>query len=254
MSSLRILFLGDVVGKSGRAAVTRHLPRLRQEWALDFVVVNGENAAGGFGHHRGDLRRVSGRRRRCRHRRQSLLGPARGPRFHRAPAAAAAPRKLPARHAGARRLSLRDRGRRRVLVVNVMGRVFMDPLDDPFAALEREIGACPLGLAATRRSSTCMPRPPARKWRPAISPMAAPRWSSAPTPMCPRPMRKSAGGTAYQTDAGMCGDYDSVIGMDKEEPLRRFLRKTRAPATSRPGAKPPCAAWRWRRGRTASRG
>ena len=47
--SLRLLFIGDVVGRTGRAAIARHLPDLRARYKLDFVVVNGENAAGGFG-------------------------------------------------------------------------------------------------------------------------------------------------------------------------------------------------------------
>src|SRR4029079_18954032 len=46
---MRILFIGDVVGRSGRSVVLEHLPRLRREWQLDFVAINGENAAGGFG-------------------------------------------------------------------------------------------------------------------------------------------------------------------------------------------------------------
>ena len=46
---LRILFVGDVVGRSGRTAISEHLPGMIRDWALDLVVVNGENAAGGFG-------------------------------------------------------------------------------------------------------------------------------------------------------------------------------------------------------------
>src|SRR5436305_15245951 len=46
---MRILFVGDVVGRSGRAAVTERLPALKRDWKLDYIVVNGENAAGGFG-------------------------------------------------------------------------------------------------------------------------------------------------------------------------------------------------------------
>ena len=46
---MRILFVGDVVGRSGRTAVSEHLPGLIRDWSLDLVVLNGENAAGGFG-------------------------------------------------------------------------------------------------------------------------------------------------------------------------------------------------------------
>ena len=48
-TALRILFIGDVMGRSGRAAIARYIPQLREKWTLDFIIVNGENAAGGFG-------------------------------------------------------------------------------------------------------------------------------------------------------------------------------------------------------------
>ena len=185
---MRLLFVGDVVGRSGRAAVIQQAPLLRARWKLDFVIVNGENAAGGFGLTEAIFEEFLAAGRRRGDARQSRLRPARGAGLHRAPAAARPPRQLSAGHAGARRDDRRERqGRARCSVVNLLGRIFMDALDDPFAALDRELAACPLGAAATRSSSTSTPRRPARNRRSAISPTAGRASSSAPTPTCRAP-------------------------------------------------------------------
>ena len=114
-----------------------------------------------------------------------------------------------------------------MLVVNVMGRVFMDALDDPFAAVERELAACALKRDADaiivdiHCEATSEKQAHGR-----ISATAAPRWWSAPTPMRrPPTIRCCRGGTGFISDVGMTGDYDSIIGMTKDEPLNRFLRK-----------------------------
>ena len=115
----------------------------------------------------------------------------------------------------------------RVLVCNVMGRVFMDPLDDPFAAIEREVSACPLGLACDAAIFDVHAEASSEKQ--AIGHFLDGRVSlvvGTHTHVPTADTQILANGTAYQTDAGMTGDYDSVIGMDKEEPLRRFTRKT----------------------------
>src|SRR5262245_11563488 len=144
---MRLLFVGDVVGRSGRAAVTQRLPVLRRDWKLDCVIVNGENAAGGFGiteaiyneiidagadaitggNHSWDQR-------------EALVFIERAPRLIR-------PLNYPVGTPG-RGTAMVEANGARVLVINVMGRVFMDPLDDPFAAVERELVACPLKIAA----------------------------------------------------------------------------------------------------------
>src|SRR5208337_958423 len=69
------------------------------------------------------------------------------------------------------------------------------------------------------------PKPRVRRWRSAISPMVAPRRCSEPIVTCRPPMRRSCPAAPCQTDAGMCGDYDSVIGMQKEPATRRFVSK-----------------------------
>jgi len=179
---MNILFLGDIVGKPGRDVVQAELPRLRDALKIDFVIANGENAAGGFGitraiaeeffgmgidvistgNHWADqkeiLTYVASEDRVLRPLNYPPGTPGRGANLYQTPAGT-------------------------VLVMNVMGRIFMDALDDPFAAVDRELNACP-------SSSTCTPKPPPRKWRWAISATAAPRWWWAPTHMCRRRTRR----------------------------------------------------------------
>ena len=114
-----------------------------------------------------------------------------------------------------------------MLVCNVMGRVFMDPLDDPFAAVEREVSACPLGLGCDAAIFDVHAEASSEKQ--ALGHFLDGRVSlvvGTHTHVPTADAQILPNGTAYQTDAGMTGDYDSVIGMDKEEPLRRFTRKT----------------------------
>jgi 2',3'-cyclic-nucleotide 2'-phosphodiesterase len=113
-----------------------------------------------------------------------------------------------------------------VLVINVMGRVFMDALGDPFAAVDAELSACPLGEGAdavivdihAEATSEKMAMGHFCDGRASLVVGTHQHVPTADAQILP-------GGTAYQTDAGACADYDSVIGMDKAEPLQRFLRK-----------------------------
>ena len=222
---MKILFLGDVMGRAGRAAITTHLPRLRQEWALDFVVVNGENATSGMGlsgdhaqllldagadvvtlgDHAFDqkdmLRFIEKEQRIIRPMNYSKAAPGVGARVFNAP------------------------GGRKVLVAQVLGQVFMKrPFDDPFSALDAVLRQYPMGgqVAASLIDIHCE----ATSEKMAMGHFCDGRASivvgthtHVPTGdamILPR-------GTAYMTDAGMCGDYNSVIGMEKTEPLRRFI-------------------------------
>ncbi|HWY15459.1 MAG TPA: TIGR00282 family metallophosphoesterase, partial [Rhizomicrobium sp.] len=115
---------------------------------------------------------------------------------------------------------------RRILVVNVMGRAFMDPLDDPFAAVEKELGACPLGEGCDATVIDIHAEATSEKMAmghfcDARVSLVVGTHSHVPT----ADAQILPGGTAYQTDAGGCCDYDSVIGMEKFEPLQRFTRK-----------------------------
>jgi metallophosphoesterase (TIGR00282 family) len=221
--TLRILFVGDVVGRAGRTAFAEYLPGMVSDWALDLVVVNGENAAGGFGiteaiynefidlgadavtlgNHAWDQR-------------EALVFIERAPRLIRP---ANFPRGTPGRGS-----TLIDTKRgQRALVVNAMGRVFMTALDDPFAVLNLELEACPLREAADAIVIDFHGEASSEKQ--AIGFFCDGRASlvvGTHTHVPTADHQVLPGGTAYMTDAGMTGDYDSVIGMQKEEPLRRF--------------------------------
>ncbi|HEV7256798.1 MAG TPA: TIGR00282 family metallophosphoesterase [Bosea sp. (in: a-proteobacteria)] len=224
---MRFLFLGDVVGRPGRTVVQERLPGLRDAWALDCVVINGENAAGGFGiteaicdellaagadavtlgNHSWDQR-------------EALVFIERQDRLVRP---ANYPKGTPGRGAAV----IEARNGARVLVVNVMGRVFMDALDDPFQALERELTACPLGEVADAvivdfHAEATSEKQAVGYFLDGRASLVVGTHTHVPT----SDTRILPGGTAYQSDAGMCGDYDSVLGMQKEEPVRRFLQKT----------------------------
>jgi metallophosphoesterase (TIGR00282 family) len=224
---LRILFIGDVLGRSGRAAVTRRVPRLRDKWALDLVVCNGENAAGGFGITEAICEELLGHGVDCvtlgNHafdQRETLVFIERQPRLLRP---INYPPGTPGRGAN---LFVAARGQQ-VLVVNPMGRVFMDAIDDPFAAMERELGACPLGVGCDAvvvdmHAETSSEKMAMGHFVDGRASLVVGTHTHVPT----ADAQILPGGTAYLTDAGMTGDYDSVIGMEKEEPLRRFIRKT----------------------------
>jgi len=223
---MRILFIGDIVGRSGRAALLSRLPGLIAEWKLDLVVVNGENAAGGFGitetiynefveagadaitlgNHAWDQR-------------EALVFIERAPRLIR-------PLNYPAGTPGRGAAMVEAKNGTRVLVINVMGRIFMDPLDDPFAAIDRELTACPLGPGADAIVVDFHGEATSEKQAMGFfcdgrASLVVGTHTHVPT----ADHRILPHGTAFISDVGMTGDFDSVIGMSKDEPLNRFLRK-----------------------------
>ena len=223
---MRILFIGDVMGRSGRSAIAAELPGLRQRLRADCVVVNGENAAGGAGITETICSDILGAGadavtlgNHAFDQREALIFIERQPRLVRP---LNYPPGTPGR--GATLVELGDG--RRVLVVNVMGRVFMDALDDPFAGLEREIEACPLGQACdavvidVHAEATSEKNAMAHVFDGRAS-LIVGTHTHIPT----ADHRILKGGTGYMTDVGMTGDYDSVIGVEKDEPIRRFIRK-----------------------------
>src|SRR5438128_6488643 len=217
---MRILFIGDIVGRSGRAVLLDRLPKLIAEWKLDLVVVNGENAAGGFGiteaiyhefidagadaitlgNHSWDQR-------------EALVFIERAPRLIR-------PINYPAGTPGRGAAMLDARNGRRVLVVSALGRIFMDPLDDPFAAVERELAACPLRNGADAividiHAEATSEKQAMGHFADGRASLVIGTHTHAPT----ADHQILRGGTAFVSDVGMTGDYDSVIGMTKQETL-----------------------------------
>lgn len=223
---VKLLYCGDVVGRAGRDAIVARVPELRRSLGLDFVLVNGENAAAGFGitgkiceefyaagvdvivlgNHAWDQREtlsyINGDPR--------LLRPLNYP------------KGTPGKGAG---LFTLQNGKK-VLVIQVMGRIFMDPLDDPFAAVEHELKGCVLSRDADAividiHAEATSEKQAMGHFVDGRASLVVGTHTHAPT----ADHQILANGTAYMTDAGMTGDYDSVIGMVKDEPLSRFLRK-----------------------------
>ena len=223
---MRILFCGDVVGKAGRNAILAHIPDLRRQLDLDFVVVNGENAAHGFGitedicrafydvgvdaittgNHVWDRREIIGYIGADRRLLRPLNYPEGTPGM------------------GANVYTAVDG--RRVMVMQVMGRLFMDPLDDPFATAEKALRNHRLGVSVDCVIADVHAEATSEKMAMGcvldgrVS-MAVGTHSHVPT----ADARILPGGSAYMTDVGMCGDYDSVIGMRKQTAAARFTSK-----------------------------
>src|ERR1700754_3004217 len=129
---MRILFIGDILGRSGRAIVNERLPGLIADWKLDLVVINGENDAGAdaitLGNHAWDQR-------------EALVFIERAPRLIR-------PVNYPKGTPGRGAALVETKNCHRALVINGIGRIFMTPFDDPFTAIDRELNVCPLREAA----------------------------------------------------------------------------------------------------------
>lgn len=222
---MRILFLGDVMGRAGRRAITDHLGSMRSEWRLDFVVVNGENATSGvglsadhakllleagadvitLGDHAFDqkdmLTFIEKEPRIIRPLNYSKAAPGRGARVFDVP------------------------GGRKILVAQALGQVFMKrPFDDPFSHLDTVLKAHPMGglVNASLIDIHCE----ATSEKMGVGHYCDGRASIVVGTHTHVPTADAMilpGGTAFQSDAGMCGDYNSVIGMEKDEPMRRFV-------------------------------
>jgi metallophosphoesterase (TIGR00282 family) len=213
------------MGRAGRRAIAETLPSLRKELRLDFVVVNGENASGGMGltgaHAKGlfdagaDVVTLGDHAFDQKDMLQSIESE---PRLIRPLNYA---KEAPGR--GARVFS--DARGRKVLVAQVLGQVFMKRcFDDPFSAMDAVLRAHPLAGAvqATLIDVHCE----ATSEKMAMGHFCDGRASvvvGTHTHVPTGDAQILPGGTAYLTDAGMCGDYDSVIGMQKGEPMRRFI-------------------------------
>ena len=223
---MRILFIGDVVGRSGRTVISERLPKLVRDWKLDLVVINGENAAGGFGiteaiynefldagadavtlgNHAWDQR-------------EALVFIERSPKLIR-------PLNYPAGTPGRGAALIEAKNGAQVLVMNAMGRVFMDAMDDPFAGVDRELNAAPLKQVADAvivdmHAETTSEKQAMGYFCDGRASLVVGTHTHAPT----ADHRILSGGTAYMSDVGMTGDFNSVIGMSKDEPINRFLRK-----------------------------
>ncbi|MEM8915722.1 MAG: TIGR00282 family metallophosphoesterase [Pseudomonadota bacterium] len=223
---MRVLFLGDVVGRSARNAVYEALPRLRQRLSLDFIIINVENAAGGFGVTRTIANEFLDAGADClttgNHvwdQRDILSYIDEEPRLLRP---ANFPPGTPGRGSGLFDL---DDGRR-VFVANIMARLFMDPLDDPFAAADRLFDGLELGrdvdcAVVDFHGEATSEKQSMGYYLDGRASMVVGTHTHVPT----ADVRILPEGTAYQSDAGMCGVYESVLGMKKDPAIERFVKK-----------------------------
>ena len=222
---MRILFLGDVVGRSGRKVVVDTLPRLISDWDVEFVIVNGENAAGGFGITKAifeDLidagADVVTTGNHVWDQKEALLVADQEERFLR-------PANYPDGTPGRGAAVLESRKGARILVANIMGRLFMHPqLNDPFECAERLLADTELGkdvdcaIIDFHAEATSEKQCFAHFLDGRVSAVIGTH-THVPT----SDHQILNGGTAYVSDAGMCGDYDSSLGMEKDEPINRFV-------------------------------
>ena len=222
---MKLLFLGDVVGRTGRAGITQRLPGLRAEWGLDFVVVNGENATSGAGLSAAHAKALLEAGADC-----VTLGDHAFDQKDMLSFIETEPRILrPLNYAktapgkGAR--VFEAKGGRKVLVAQVLGQVFMKrPFDDPFSAIDTVLKTHPLGGAVQAAMVEIHCEATSEKmgmghWCDGRASLVVGAHTHVPT----ADAQILPGGTAFQSDAGMCGDYNSVIGMEKLEPMRRFV-------------------------------
>ena len=223
---MNILFLGDVVGKSGREVIKKELPLLVRKLQIDTVIVNGENAAGGFGitpkiceeffecgvdiittgNHVWDQNEIIP----YIIKKDNLLRP----------------HNFPSNTPGSGFVKHLDSLNRNIIVINVMGRLFMDPLNDPIETIENAIKYYNLGenihaiIIDLHGEASSEKMAIGHAFDGRVS-FVVGTHTHVPT-LDSQIMEK---GTAFQSDAGMCGDYNSVIGGEKNGWVSRFKSK-----------------------------
>lgn len=223
---MRILFLGDIVGRNARDMIAAELPKLRGDHKIDIVIANGENAANGFGitpqictdlyaagvdvittgNHIWDQREIIPHIERD----QKLLRPL----------------NFPDSTPGRGVTIVQTARGAKVAVVNIMARLFMDALDDPFAAMDKLLKTLRLGLDVQaivvdfhgEASSEKQAMGYHLDGRVSLVVGTHTHVPTADARILPK-------GTGYQTDAGMCAAFDSVIGMESSLALYKFVRK-----------------------------
>ena len=219
-SRMRLLFLGDIVGNSGRQMVKDHLPRLRRELELDVILANGENASGGLGlsaksaqelHRCGVDVLTTGNHvwkfpdiRPALHNEPWLLRPANYP------------ASAPGRGAGVYELGVNLPP---LMVINLQGRIFMEAIDCPFTVAESLVAQAPpeaVVLVDIHAEATSEKRALAHMLRGRVQAVVGTHTHVQTNDAC------IFDGTGYISDLGMCGPEDSCLGMDSDIILRRF--------------------------------
>ncbi len=223
---MRILYCGDVVGRPGREAVIKNVPILREERKIDMVVVNAENAAHGFGltpavckdffsigvdgittgNHVFDQREIMP--------------------FLDSDKRIIRPLNYPSGTIGRGSMILETKEGKKLLVAQVMGRVFMEALDCPVQALEKVLDSATLSLNVNAILVDIHAEATSEKISFAHcfdGKVSAVFGTHTHVPTADECILKK--GTAYLSDVGMCGDYDSVLGFEEETPIARLKRQ-----------------------------
>jgi len=222
---MKILVCGDVVGKSGREAIKSYIPELQKKHSLDLIIVNGENAAHGFGLNQKICQEfydcgvdVITTGNHVWDQRDFAHDIENNPTVIR-------PLNYPQQAPGKGYVVHKLADGRKVLVINVMGNLFMDSLNLAFPAVENVVNFYDLGkdVAATivdvHAEATSEKNAMGYFLDGRVSAVVGTHTHipTSDTRILPR-------GTGYQTDLGMCGDYNSVVGFCSEQPVKRFLK------------------------------
>lgn len=222
---MRIVFIGDIYGRTGREALEKHLPKIKSELKPDFIIVNGDNAANGRGINEAQVKQFYEWGVDCItggdhiwDQRQIVSYIRNDPKLLR-------PANFPKDTPGNGFIKL-DKNGKTCLVIHALGRVFIDPVEDPFAAVKQIVDTTPLGRGADaifvdfHAEATSEKMAMAQYLDGKVTGVVG---THTHIPTADNHIMK--GGTAYQTDAGMTGDYDSVIGARKETPIKKFTTK-----------------------------
>ncbi|SFA85418.1 hypothetical protein SAMN05421688_1178 [Poseidonocella pacifica] len=222
---MRILFLGDVMGRAGRQAVVDRLPALRDAWRLDFVVINGENASNGAGLTADHAKVLLGAGADCLTLGDHAFDQKDMMQFIESETRIIRPLNYAKAAPGRGARLFEDRRGRKILVGQLLGQVFMKrPFDDPFSHADAVLRQHPLGgnaqaILLDMHCEATSEKMAMGHFCDGKASLVVGTHTHVPT----ADAQILPGGTAFLSDAGMCGDYNSVIGMDKAEPLRRFV-------------------------------
>jgi metallophosphoesterase (TIGR00282 family) len=226
--SVRLLFVGDIVGRPGRRALANLLPRLVDQHRVDYVVVNVENAAGGFGVNPEVLAELKDLPIDCMTTGNHVWDKKEGVALLGQDSRLLRPANYPDGNPGAGLHLGRTAGDVPVATINLEGQVFMRQLDSPFRVADRLLASLPEGveivLVDFHAEATSEKQALAHHLDGRVSAVLGTH-THVPT----ADARILAGGTALQTDVGMTGPYDSVIGFRADRVLQRFLLQTPAP-------------------------
>jgi len=232
---MKILFFGDVIGRSGREGVEKHLPALKDRFAPDVIIVNAENATSGYGLTMKMAKAFFDQGIDCitlgNHawaQRELLTSIQLEPRIIR-------PMNYPEGTPGQGFFMIKKPDGRQILVVQLLGQLFVQPtLDNPFACIDRFLAAYPL---SNKLQIFVDFHAEATSEKMALGQFLDGRVSAVVGSHTHVPTADAhvlSKGTAYMTDAGMCGDYDSVIGMKKEAGLWAFTQRIPYPERRAP--------------------